>query len=83
MVFYSCDQGLVPERRMMSMCTSSGGSPNPGALSGYLSGTCMVIVSSPDPPRKIEKGSGNTYGNAASKTNSISYTIMCECLHSR
>ena len=32
MVFYSCDPGLVPERRMMSVCTGAGWSPNPGAL---------------------------------------------------
>ena len=31
-VFYSCDPGLVPERRMMSVCTGTGWSPNPGAL---------------------------------------------------
>ena len=31
-VFYSCDPGLVPERRMMSLCTGSGWSPNPAVL---------------------------------------------------
>ena len=31
-VFYSCDPGLVPVMRMMSVCTGSGWSPNPGAL---------------------------------------------------
>ena len=31
-VFYSCDPGLVPEHRMMSVCTGTGWSPNPGAL---------------------------------------------------
>ena len=31
-VFYSCDSGLVPERRMMSLCTGSGWSPNPADL---------------------------------------------------
>ena len=31
-VFYSCDLGFVPERRMMSVCTGAGWSPNPGAL---------------------------------------------------
>ena len=33
MVFYSCDPGLVPERRMMSVCIGTGWSPNPVALS--------------------------------------------------
>ena len=28
-VFYSCDPGLVPEMRMMSVCTGTGWSPNP------------------------------------------------------
>jgi len=31
-VFYSCDPGLIPEMRMMSVCTGTGWSPNPGAL---------------------------------------------------
>ena len=35
-VFYSCDPGLVPEERMMSVCTVNGWSPNPGAS------TCSV-----------------------------------------
>ena len=35
----------------------------------------MTLVSFPDPLRKIKKGSGNRYGNAVSKRNSISYTI--------
>jgi len=36
-VFYNCDPGLVPERRMMSLCTVTGWSPDPGALS------CSVV----------------------------------------
>ena len=35
-VFYSCDLGLVPEGRMLSVCTGSGWSPNPGDL------TCSI-----------------------------------------
>jgi len=35
-VFYSCDPGLIPEMRMMSMCTGSGWSPNPCDL------TCSI-----------------------------------------
>jgi len=31
-VFYSCEPGLVPEMRMMSVCTGAGWNPNPGAL---------------------------------------------------
>ena len=31
-VFYSCDPGLVPEERMVSVCTVNGWSPNPGVL---------------------------------------------------
>ena len=31
-VFYSCDPGLVPEMRMMSVCTGSGWSPNTADL---------------------------------------------------
>ena len=33
--------------------------------------TCdpSYVVSSPDPPRKIEKGSGNTYGNSGGSRN--------------
>ena len=34
MVFYSCDQHLVPEERMRANCTRNGWSPsNPGRLS--------------------------------------------------
>jgi len=32
-VFYSCDPGLVPERRMRAVCTENGWSPNPRDLS--------------------------------------------------
>ena len=31
-VFYSCDPGLVPERRMRAVCTRNGWSPNPADL---------------------------------------------------
>jgi len=31
-VFYSCNPGLVPVERMISLCTGAGWSPNPGAL---------------------------------------------------
>ena len=31
-VFYSCDQGLVPEGRMRAVCTRNGWSPNPDDL---------------------------------------------------
>ena len=31
-VFYSCNQGLVPERRMRAMCTRNGWSPTPADL---------------------------------------------------
>ena len=32
-VFYSCDQGLVPEGRMRAVCTRNGWSPTPADLS--------------------------------------------------
>jgi len=32
-VFYSCDPGLVPVGRMMTVCTGTGWSPSPDALS--------------------------------------------------
>ena len=32
-VFYSCDQHLVPERRMRAVCARNGWSPNPADLS--------------------------------------------------
>ena len=31
-VFYSCEQGLVPEGRMRAVCTRNGWSPNPAEL---------------------------------------------------
>ena len=31
-VFYSCDPGLVPERRMRTVCTGNGWSPNHAEL---------------------------------------------------
>ena len=31
-VFYSCNQGLVPEGRMRAVCTRNGWSPNPAAI---------------------------------------------------
>ena len=31
-MFYSCDQGLVPEGRMRANCTRNGWSPNPADL---------------------------------------------------
>ena len=31
-VFYSCNQGLVPEGRMRAVCTRNGWSPNPADL---------------------------------------------------
>ena len=35
-VFYSCDQGLVPEGRMRAVCTGNGWSPNPAELSCFV-----------------------------------------------
>ena len=32
-VFYSCDPGLVPERKMRAVCSRNGWSPNPADLS--------------------------------------------------
>ena len=31
-VFYRCNQGLVPERRMRAVCTRNGWSPNPAEI---------------------------------------------------
>ena len=31
-MFYRCDQNLVPEEEMTSVCTVDGWSPNPGVL---------------------------------------------------
>ena len=33
MIFYGCYPGFVPQIRLMSVCTRTGWSPNPGALS--------------------------------------------------
>ena len=38
-VFYSCNQGLVPEGRMRTVCTRNGWSPNPAGLSCSSSST--------------------------------------------
>ena len=41
MAFYSCNQGLVPEGRMMAVCTGNGWSPNPADLNCAI-GTYVV-----------------------------------------
>ena len=43
-VFYSCNQGLVPERRMRTVCTNSGWSPNPAELSCILGNFQLMMV---------------------------------------
>lgn len=40
-VFYSCNPGLVPERRMRAVCTVNGWTPNPRDLSCTLG---MLLV---------------------------------------
>ena len=47
-VFYSCDQGLVPEGRMRTVCTRNGWSPNPAELSCSVGMyECCNLVSAP------------------------------------
>ena len=43
-VFYSCDQHLVPEGRMRTVCTRNGWSPNPADLHCAM-GMLSVITS--------------------------------------
>jgi len=48
-VFYSCDAALVPEGRVMSVCTGIGWSPNPACLDCNV-GTLQVPDSDDNDP---------------------------------
>ena len=47
-VFYGCNQGLVPEGRMRTVCTRNGWSPNPADLSCIDDGMCLMCNESCD-----------------------------------